>query len=147
MSKIPDDVKSKYNKNEPYAWVDSQWEKFMIEQKELKAKIVELEEKSKNDDDYMYSLEEEVNRLKNQLRDLIVRVPSSYLTTVKFSGEIHPDAKHKSWDEIEEQKYIYERNPDTGQVYRRKFNDYNAPRELVDSEGNPYLTQMELFEV
>tara|TARA_Y100000034_G_scaffold114223_1_gene150085 strand:- start:33 stop:371 length:339 start_codon:yes stop_codon:yes gene_type:complete len=100
MSKIPDDVKSKYNKNEPYAWVDSQWEKFMIEQKELKAKIVELEEKSKNDDDYMYSLEEEVNRLKNQLRDLIVRVPSSYLTTVKFNGEIHPGAKHKSWDEI-----------------------------------------------
>ena len=44
MSKIPDvDNKPKYNQNKPYEWVDSQWEKFMTEQKELKARILELE--------------------------------------------------------------------------------------------------------
>ena len=43
MSSIPEKDKSKYNKNAPYAWVDSQWEKFMTEQKELKSKIEDLE--------------------------------------------------------------------------------------------------------
>ena len=37
------DNKPKYNQNKPYEWVDSQWEKFMTEQKELKARILELE--------------------------------------------------------------------------------------------------------
>ena len=37
------DNKPKYNKSKPYQWVDSQWEKFMLEQKELKSRIVELE--------------------------------------------------------------------------------------------------------
>ncbi len=42
MSKIPDTNKSKYNQNDPFRWVDSQWEKFITEQKELKARIKEL---------------------------------------------------------------------------------------------------------
>ena len=37
------DDKPKYNQNKPYEWVDSQWEKFMTEQKILKQKILELE--------------------------------------------------------------------------------------------------------
>ena len=37
MSKIPDTKKTKYNHNDPFRWVDSQWEKFMTEQRELKA--------------------------------------------------------------------------------------------------------------
>ena len=37
MSKMPKvNDKPKYNKNDPFRWVDSQWEKFMTEQKELK---------------------------------------------------------------------------------------------------------------
>jgi hypothetical protein len=44
MSKIPDTQKTKYNHNDPYRWVDSQWEKFMIEQTELKAHIQQLQE-------------------------------------------------------------------------------------------------------
>ena len=37
MSKIPEvPEKPKYNNNNPFRWVDSQWEKFMAEQKELK---------------------------------------------------------------------------------------------------------------
>tara|TARA_Y100000310_G_C20336508_1_gene647784 strand:+ start:311 stop:709 length:399 start_codon:yes stop_codon:yes gene_type:complete len=129
---------------------------------------------SKLQDEYMdklnlkvLKLEIENTELKKELRDLVERVPSVYLTdnSAKFSGETHPDAKHKSWDEImphkewvdswvkhnnengeDNQKYIYERNPDTGQVYRRKYNDYDTPREPVDSQGNPLSKQMELFE-
>ena len=36
MSSIPKVDKSKYNHNKSFAWVDSQWEKFMNEQKEMK---------------------------------------------------------------------------------------------------------------
>ena len=34
------------------------------------------------------------------------------------------------------QKYIYERNPDTGEIYKRKFGDYNSPRECINPEIN-----------
>ena len=44
MSKLPKvDKRPKYNHNDAFRWVDSQWEKFMTEQKELKARIQELE--------------------------------------------------------------------------------------------------------
>ena len=42
MSRIPKVKQSKYNKDKSFAWVDSQWERFMAEQKELKKKILEL---------------------------------------------------------------------------------------------------------
>ena len=32
--------------------------------------------------------------------------------------------------------YIYERNPDTGEVFRRKKGDYNSPRECIHPEIN-----------
>ena len=44
MSKIPDTKKTRYNQNDPFRWVDSQWEKFMTEQKELKNVITQLQE-------------------------------------------------------------------------------------------------------
>ena len=34
------------------------------------------------------------------------------------------------------QKYIYERNPDTGEIFRRKFGDYDSPRECINPEIN-----------
>ena len=43
MSQIPKDLKSKYNKDKSFAWVDSQWEKLMEQQKKDKARILELE--------------------------------------------------------------------------------------------------------
>ena len=43
MSRIPEVKKSKYNNDKSFAWVDSQWEKFMSEQIELKDKISEME--------------------------------------------------------------------------------------------------------
>ena len=47
MTNIPKGLKSKYNKDSKFIWVDSQWEKFMGKQKELEARILELENKSK----------------------------------------------------------------------------------------------------
>mgnify|MGYP001169029692 CR=1 FL=1 len=32
--------------------------------------------------------------------------------------------------------YIYERNPDTGEIFRRKKGDYNSPREVINPEIN-----------
>ena len=44
MSQTPEpDKKPKYNNNDPFIWVDSQWEKFMKQQKEDKARILKLE--------------------------------------------------------------------------------------------------------
>ena len=43
MSSIPDNLKSKYNHNDKFLWVDSQLEKFMDKQKELEEKIKVLE--------------------------------------------------------------------------------------------------------
>ena len=37
------DKKPKYNNNKAFEWVDSQWEKFMTEQKEHKAMIKQLQ--------------------------------------------------------------------------------------------------------
>ena len=93
-------------------------------------------------------LETENSELKKQLRDLVERVPSVYLTdnSAKFSGQTHPDAKHTfiSVNDTEEQKYIYE-SPDGGKtLYRRKLGDYDN-KEQVDKDGNPLPTQMELF--
>ena len=44
-----------------------------------------------------------------------------------------------------ETEYVYERNPDTGQVYRRELGDYDSLRTAVDSNGNPLPEQLELF--
>ena len=45
MSNIPETKKRpKYNHNHAFRWVDSQWEKFMTEQKELKNMITQLRE-------------------------------------------------------------------------------------------------------
>ena len=33
-------------------------------------------------------------------------------------------------------KYIFERNPDTGEIFRRKYGDYDSPRECINPEIN-----------
>ena len=48
MSRMPDNIESKYNHDNKFKWVDSQLEKFMIRQKELEQRIKELEEENKN---------------------------------------------------------------------------------------------------
>ena len=48
MSRIPDNIKSKYNHDNKFRWVDSQLEKFMNKQKELEEEIKYLKEENKN---------------------------------------------------------------------------------------------------
>ena len=43
MSNIPKNLKSKYNHDSKFIWVDNQWEKFMDRQRKLESKILELE--------------------------------------------------------------------------------------------------------
>ena len=37
-------------------------------------------------------------------------------------------------------RWIFERNPDTGELFRRKYGDYDSPRELVNPEINSVPT-------
>ena len=60
MSNIPKGLKSKYNKDSKFIWVDNQWEKFMERQKELEDRIEELEEENRNLKEYF-----NINRSKN----------------------------------------------------------------------------------
>ena len=123
MSSIPKpDKKPKYNKNDAFVWVDSQWEKFMTEQKEHKAMIKQLQKD-------LATCTGNFQKQRQQMEDLVARVPSYYLTD-----------KEDEWDGT----YIYE-SPDKGKtVYRRKPGDYDN-KEQVDSDGNPISTQIELF--
>jgi chromosome segregation ATPase len=67
MSQIPKDLKSKYNHDNKFLWVDSQLEKLMTKQKELEDEIVNLTGKIKNDMDYIKMLEGSVSDLKKDL--------------------------------------------------------------------------------
>jgi hypothetical protein len=54
-------------------------------------------------------------------------------------AELGSKIREMSWQEDKQQKenkgkYIYERNPDTGEIFRRKFGDYNSPREVISVE-------------
>ena len=33
-------------------------------------------------------------------------------------------------------QFIFERNPDTGEIFRRKYGDYDSPRECINPEIN-----------
>ena len=74
MSSIPKlNKKPKYNKNDAFVWVDSQWEKFMTEQKELKALNKQLQ-------DDLVTCNKHFQRQRAEMMDLVSRIPSSYLT-------------------------------------------------------------------
>jgi len=156
MSKIPDTPKTKYNHNDPFRWVDSQWEKFMTEQKEHKAIIKQLQED-------LARCFKNFQIQRKQLEDLVARVPSSYLTNSEertdewrieqFNRNRTREDQVSTIKELDEKvkelfsepKYIYERNPDTGQMYRRELGNYDD-KVLVDENKNTYPTQLELFQ-
>jgi hypothetical protein len=48
MSEMPNDIKSKYNHDNKFLWVDAQLEKFMKRQKELENQVRELQEENRN---------------------------------------------------------------------------------------------------
>ena len=81
MSKMPKiGDKPKYNKNDKFRWVDSQWERFMTEQKEHKAQIKQLQKDLVTCNKHFQKQRIELEETKEQLRDLVSRVPSHYLT-------------------------------------------------------------------
>ena len=63
MSQIPNKPKPKYNNDDKFAWVDSQLEKFIAEQKELKDKILVLEIENAELKDRLIDLGENPNQL------------------------------------------------------------------------------------
>ncbi len=73
MSRLPKVNKPRYNKDDKFAWVDSQWEKFMTEQKELKDKIEDLEnEVEQLKQDYYFDMRNknlEIKSLKEELKN------------------------------------------------------------------------------
>tara|TARA_B100000287_G_C20381537_1_gene681800 strand:+ start:112 stop:477 length:366 start_codon:yes stop_codon:yes gene_type:complete len=121
MSGIPKpDNKPKYNNSAPYEWVDSQWEKFMVEQKEHKAIIKQLQED-------LVTCNKHFQIQRENLLKLVSQIPSKFLTNY-----------------IDKETYIYE-SPDGGEtIYRRKVNDYDNT-EKVDKDGNPLPEQLNLF--
>ena len=73
MSRLPKVNKPRYNKDDKFAWVDSQWEKFMTEQKEHKDKIEDLEnEVEQLKQDYYFDMRNknlEIKKLKEELKN------------------------------------------------------------------------------
>ena len=158
MSSVPKpDKKPKYNNNAPYEWVDSQWEKFMVQQKEDKAMIKQLRED-------LVTCNEHFQRQRKQMQELVSRVPSSYLTHSnertdewrigQFNRNRSIEDQVSTIEEMEEKvkelffhetKYVYERNPNTGQVYRRAVGNYEN-KVPVDDDLNPIPEQLNLFD-
>ena len=76
MSQTPkQDNKPKYNNNKPYEWVDSQWEKFMTQQKEDKAQIEKLQKD-------LGTCTENYQTQRKQMEELVLRTPSKYLLPI-----------------------------------------------------------------
>ena len=117
MSKIPDDTKkTKYNQNDPFRWIDSQWEKFMTEQKELKGHIKQLQ-------DDLVTCNKHFQKQKQQMENLVAIVPSKLLT------ESVGKEKYVVGSNPEQETYIYE-SPDGGKtIFKRKLGE--DKRELV----------------
>tara|TARA_R110001583_G_scaffold165848_1_gene318611 strand:+ start:144 stop:398 length:255 start_codon:yes stop_codon:yes gene_type:complete len=81
MSSVPKpDKRPKYNHNDAFRWVDSQWEKFMTQQKEHKVTIKQLQDDLITCNKHFQEQRQELIDTKEQLRDLVERVPSHYLT-------------------------------------------------------------------
>tara|TARA_B100000287_G_scaffold399993_1_gene418799 strand:- start:386 stop:862 length:477 start_codon:yes stop_codon:yes gene_type:complete len=98
------DNKPKYNQNKPYEWVDSQWEKFMEEQKELKNKIEELERENEG-------LRNIINAKDNQLElDFTGDSPPS--ADEMLQANLFPTAKEERTDEWRIQQFNRNRGPE-----------------------------------
>ena len=121
--------KPKYNKDDKFRWVDSQWEKFMTEQKELKAKIQELELRVREADNLNEDLEEENSMLRN-----FVPPDDFHMGDEEFS-QIVDEYKHKykkkykklksKYKEVKKQlKDLVKRTPSK---FLSKDSDYSKP--------------------
>ena len=130
MSQAPKpDKKPKYNNNDPFVWVDSQWEKFMTEQKEHKAMIKQLQKD-------LGTCTKNFQEQRKAMESLVARVPSHYLTDTEYpyNTEFGSGKTPEEMRKIdEENKHIYE-SPDGGKtVYRRGFEDYDNKEVVQDN--------------
>ena len=121
------DKKPKYNQDDKFRWVDSQWEKFMSEQKELKDKIEKLERKVKK-----YKLLYKTTR--KDLKDLVKRTPSKFLS--KDSDYSKPKWTQKQieyWDKMikESIKNTMKTNERSDEWRIEQFNRHRTPEEQV----------------
>ena len=161
------DKKPKYNQDDKFAWVDSQWEKFMTEQKELKARISELEERMIKDDNYIEDLEEDKGRLidmvtelneengllKKDLEDLVSRTPSKFLS--KDSDYSKPEWTQEQinyWDKMIKQsikqtmdKHLSASNQRSDEWKIEQFNRNRAPEDQVKTIEEMKKKVKELF--
>jgi len=134
MSKIPDVDKAKYNKDDKFSWVDSQWEKFMTEQKEMKEKIEKLERKVKK-----YKILYKTT--KKDLKDIIKRTPSKFLTESKKPKWTQKQIAY--WDKMIQESIKHtrklfdleqEKSSERSDEWRiEQFNRNRAPEEQVHS--------------
>ena len=116
MSSIPKVDKSKYNHKKSFAWVDSQWEKFMNEQKEMKRVITQLQEDLLTCNKYFQKQREELEKSNENFR----RLERLYTFGTPTDGLEVGSPEDYGYSEKTE-KYIYE-SPDNGRtIYRREF--------------------------
>ncbi len=92
MSKMPKvEGKPKYNHNDPFRWVDSQWEKFMTEQKELKKVITQLQTDLVTCNKYFQKQRTEILKLEienAELKDIVLDLGGDYEKHLSKSSEI-----------------------------------------------------------
>ena len=122
-------------------------------------RITELEQQVLKLEMEKAELTDEVKRLGGDLESLVERVPSAYLNPrsdewriEQFNRNRVPEDQVHTIQEMSdrvselfsEPQYVYEKNPDTGQMYRREVGNYDEKQE-VDSKLNPLPEQLELF--
>jgi uncharacterized coiled-coil protein SlyX len=125
-------------------------------------RITELEQQVLKLEMEKAELTDEVKRLGGDLESLVERVPSAYLNPrgdewriEQFNRNRAVEDQVKTIEELNNKvkeifsetktEYVYERNPDTGQMYRREVGNYDTERQEVDSKLNPLPEQLELF--
>ena len=125
-------------------------------------RITELEQQVLKLEMEKAELTDEVKRLGGDLESLVERVPSAYLNPrgdewriEQFNRNRAAEDQVKTIEELDDKvkeifsetktEYVYERNPDTGQMYRREVGNYDAEKQEVDSKLNPLPEQLELF--
>ena len=123
-------------------------------------RITELEQQVLKLEMEKAELTDEVKRLGGDLESLVERVPSAYLNPrsdewriEQFNRNRAPEDQVHTIQEMSdrvselfsEPQYVYEKNPDTGQMYRREVGNYDAEKQEVDSKLNPLPEQLELF--
>ena len=103
-------------------------------------------------DKYTENLENEIIELRKEIATLKGTHRGDRWRIEQYNRNRSIDNQVSTIEEMEEAvqktfetEYVYERNSDTNQTYRRELGDYDNKVE-VDTKGNPYPEQLELFD-